>query len=55
MSKAVKPLTQQTDVVLMGAGIMSATVGMILKELDPSITIQIFERLDQAGLESSDA
>jgi malate dehydrogenase (quinone) len=55
MTKAVKPLTQNTDVVLMGAGIMSATLGMILKELDPSITIQIFERLDQAGLESSDA
>ena len=34
---------------------MSATLGMILKELNPDITIQIFERLDQAGLESSDA
>ncbi len=51
----MKPLVHQTDVVLMGAGIMSATLGMILKELDPSITIQIFERLDQAGQESSDA
>lgn len=55
MTKAGKSLTQKTDVVLMGAGIMSATLGMILKELDPSMTIQIFERLDQAGLESSDA
>ena len=55
MTKLNKPLIQQTDVVLMGAGIMSATLGMILKELDPSITIQIFERLDQAGQESSDA
>lgn len=55
MTKPIKPLVQKTDVVLMGAGIMSATLGMILKELDPSITIQIFERLDQAGLESSDA
>ena len=55
MAKQVKPLVQQTDVVLMGAGIMSATLGIILKELDPTITIQIFERLDQAGLESSDA
>jgi len=34
---------------------MSATLGMILKELDPNITIQVFERLDQAGRESSDA
>ena len=55
MTKAIKPLVQQTDVVLMGAGIMSATLGVILKELNPNITIQIFERLDQAGTESSDA
>ncbi|NOS91580.1 MAG: malate dehydrogenase (quinone) [Cyclobacteriaceae bacterium] len=55
MTKAIKPLVQQTDVVLMGAGIMSATLGIILKELDPNITIQIFERADEAGTESSDA
>ena len=55
MPKIGKPLVQQTDVVLMGAGIMSATLGMILKELNPEITIQIFERLDEAGTESSDA
>jgi len=28
---------------------------MILKELNPDITMQVFERLDQAGTESSDA
>ncbi len=55
MTKAAKPLVQKTDVVLMGAGIMSATLGMMLKELNPDITIQIFERLDKAGMESSDA
>lgn len=55
MTQTIKPLVQQTDVVLMGAGIMSATLGLLLKELDPDITIQIFERLDQAGTESSDA
>src|SRR6185369_17154249 len=55
MTKTIKPLTPKTDVVLMGAGIMSATLGMILKELDPEITIQIFERLEVAGTESSDA
>ena len=43
------------DVVLIGAGIMSATLGMLLKELDPSLTIEIFERLDNAAAESSDA
>lgn len=55
MTKTIKPVIKETDVVLMGAGIMSATLGMLLKELDPSITIQIFERLDEAGMESSDA
>jgi malate dehydrogenase (quinone) len=55
MSQAIKPIVPKTDVVLMGAGIMSATLGMILKELNPDITIQIIERLDVAGTESSDA
>jgi malate dehydrogenase (quinone) len=55
MTKSILPLVEKTDVVLMGAGIMSATLGMILKELDPDITIQVFERLDEAGTESSDA
>ncbi len=55
MSIAIRPLVKETDVVLMGAGIMSATLGIILKELNPDITIQIFERLDRAGMESSDA
>ncbi|MBB5621144.1 malate dehydrogenase (quinone) [Pedobacter cryoconitis] len=43
------------DVVLIGAGIMSATLGVLLKELSPDLTIQIFERLDVAAAESSDA
>jgi malate dehydrogenase (quinone) len=55
MTKSIKTLVQQTDVVLMGAGIMSASLAVILKELNPDITIQVFERLDEAGTESSDA
>lgn len=43
------------DVVLIGAGIMSATLGMLLKQLEPSLTIDVFERLDGAATESSDA
>ena len=43
------------DVVLIGAGIMSATLGVLLKELLPELNIEIFERLDRAGCESSDA
>lgn len=45
----------ETDVVLIGAGIMSATLGLLLKELNPSYRIEIIERLDRAAAESSDA
>ncbi len=48
-------LNKQVDVVLIGAGIMSATLGVLLKELSPDLTIEIFERLDVAAAESSDA
>jgi malate dehydrogenase (quinone) len=44
-----------TDVVLVGAGIMSATLGVLLKELQPDLTIGIFESLDAVATESSDA
>jgi malate dehydrogenase (quinone) len=43
------------DVVLIGAGIMSATLGVLLKELQPDWTIEVFERLEGAAAESSDA
>jgi malate dehydrogenase (quinone) len=43
------------DVVLIGAGIMSATLGTVLKELEPSLSITIFETLEDCGLESSQA
>ncbi len=49
------PKKDTPDIVLIGAGIMSATLGMLLKELDPSLTIEIIERLDHAAAESSDA
>jgi malate dehydrogenase (quinone) len=45
----------ETDVVLIGAGIMSATLGLLLKELQPDLKIEIYERLDMAAAESSDA
>lgn len=47
--------TPHTDVVLIGAGIMSATLGIFLKELKPDMKIEIFERLDAVSEESSDA
>ena len=43
------------DVILIGAGIMSATLGVMLKELDPGLRIQVYERLDMIAGESSDA
>ncbi|MFZ1658317.1 MAG: malate dehydrogenase (quinone) [Flavobacteriales bacterium] len=45
----------QTDAVLIGCGIMSATLGVMLKELDPKLKIHIVERLDEIAGESSDA
>ncbi|MXV15249.1 malate:quinone oxidoreductase [Hufsiella ginkgonis] len=53
----IKPVKSKksADVVLIGAGIMSATLGMLLKELEPGLTIEIIERLDVAAAESSDA
>ncbi len=49
------PSTNQPDVVLIGAGIMSATLAVILKELDPGLNIEIHEALDSAAQESSNA
>lgn len=48
-------VTPSSQVVLVGAGIMSATLGILLKELEPSIKITIFERLDVVAGESSNA
>ncbi len=45
----------QTDVVLIGCGIMSATLGVMLKGLDPKLKIHLIERLDMIAGESSDA
>lgn len=42
-----------TDVILIGAGIMSATLGTLLKELVPNWNIKVFEKLEGAGEESS--
>ncbi|MCA0984250.1 malate:quinone oxidoreductase [Halobacillus yeomjeoni] len=43
----------KTDAILIGAGIMSATLGSLMKELAPEWNIRVFERLDRAGEESS--
>lgn len=43
------------DAVLVGAGMMSATLGTLLKELEPDWKILIVEKLSEPGLESSNA
>lgn len=48
-------MAEATDVVLVGGGIMSATLGVLLKELEPSWEITILERLNDVALESSQA
>ena len=44
-----------SDVILIGGGIMSATLGMLLHELQPKLKIMIFERLPSVAAESSNA
>lgn len=43
------------DIALIGAGVMSATLGTLLRKLEPAWRIEVFERLDRAAAESSDA
>ena len=47
--------TNDPDVLLVGAGIMSATLAVLLKELDPSLRIEIHEVLATEAQESSNA
>ncbi|MCU1510131.1 MAG: hypothetical protein QOI02_1724 [Actinomycetota bacterium] len=46
-------MSKPIDVALIGGGIMSATLGTLLKQLQPDWTIEIFERLPAVALESS--
>jgi malate dehydrogenase (quinone) len=47
--------TGHPDVLLIGAGIMSATLAALLKALDPDLEIELHEVLGDAALESSNA
>lgn len=55
MGKRIKKTADEVDVILIGAGIMSATLGTLIHELHPRASIEIFERLDEVAAESSDA
>jgi malate dehydrogenase (quinone) len=45
--------SENPDVILIGAGVMSATLGTFLKLLSPKLKIEVYERLDDVALESS--
>lgn len=45
---------ENVDVVLIGGGIMSATLGTLLAELQPDWSIRVYERMDYVAKESSD-
>ncbi|MBE7338665.1 malate dehydrogenase (quinone) [Corynebacterium aurimucosum] len=51
--KKTAQVVDEVEVALIGAGIMSATLGAMLRELEPSWTQMVFERLDGPALESS--
>ncbi len=44
---------EAVDVVLVGAGIMSATLAVLLKELDPTIRLEVVELMGSGAAESS--
>ena len=44
--------TARTDVALVGAGVMSATLGALLRRLEPDWSITLIERLDAVAAES---
>ncbi len=48
-------LPAEVDVLLVGAGVMSATLGTMLQKLAPHLRILLLEALPEAATESSDA
>jgi malate dehydrogenase (quinone) len=54
LGKAKVMSVKTTDVLLVGGGVMSATLGMMLQQLDSSLKITMVERLDHVAHESTD-
>ena len=52
-AQGAAPAGRAVDVLLVGGGIMSATLGVLLHELEPGWSITMLERLDDVALESS--
>lgn len=53
MSQGMKQQASSVDVLLIGGGIMSATLGTFLQELEPDWSVEMVERLDGVAKESS--
>ena len=47
-------VTNKVDVLLVGGGVMSSTLGTLLNKIDPSLKITLVERLDRVAHESTD-
>ena len=47
-------VTNKVDVLLVGGGVMSSTLGTLLNKIDPSLKISLVERLDRVAHESTD-
>lgn len=46
-------MSERCDALLVGAGIMGATLANLLRQLDPGLKVVVLERLPQLGCESS--
>lgn len=46
-------VAKHVDVLLVGAGTMSATLGVLLKQLEPSLSMIMIERLEDVAMEST--
>ena len=59
MDKSVDAQSQtfeaQSDVILIGGGIMSATLAALIAEFEPTWSIRVLERLDHAAVRLIDA
>ncbi|GAB4589286.1 malate dehydrogenase (quinone) [Nocardia sp. IFM 10818] len=55
MTTKTQPTARPYDVALVGGGIMSATLGILLRHLEPTWSIAVFERLPDVAQEASAA
>ena len=49
------PANRQYDLILVGGGIMSATLAVLLRQANPDLRMIVLERLNEVSLESSNA